>query len=567
MPDNKRGPRSKTSEAGKRFETAVRNWGGSLKAFYVELSQSLGGTSPKTIEDKISKFINGHEDFPGKYIYDTEHILNIRIADIIDGTSSLPSGRRGLYEIGTQGKYQDFEWLAKQTDGSVEVIKSYDEWSNSIFDYVYEAGNLDGLRFLVDNGFYETFGPGHFMAYSYHKGNDEEHALILLNMLANDEDPEARMFTKIFDSREHTDLARLDSGLFGSEAILRKMLKSERLLEAVARKPELVNESVLNGPKRVTPKEYQAVCASNWLTPLLCFALAHENEYLKEAMFLAKRSWAIAKEALASIGKNIALLGGPEESISTKDGHIILGHTYVIGVIGEPKTDEVIKDSDLKNLVDEITSVIGSFRSLAKIQTPVKVNGKLHMPRADQNKVYRVFITASKGHKFLLQESESNDRDSHNYVFDAPQGKESRHGLSLKQWRQVGKALRSIHGIETGEDGKSFCHGRFCYPDIYVTDDGDIELIAGYHNVYIGNPEEDVFSMATLAFKNNFVTVQTNQDSIDAFLEGYGYPKEGFLEKLWEYLVSLARNEDNMHEARYLMECAVGVLQVIKANE
>lgn len=120
---------------------------------------------------------------------------------------------------------------------------------------------------------------------------------------------------------------------------------------------------------------------------------------------------------------------------------------------------------------------------------------------------------------------------------------------------------------DNGQEGKSFCHGRFCYPDIYVTDDGNVELIAGYHNVYIGNPEEDVFAMATLAFKNDFVTVQTSQDAINAFLDGYGYATEGFLEKLWEYLVSLARKEDNMHEARYLMECAVGVLQVIKATE
>ena len=564
---SKRGPRSKSTEAGARFEKAVMNWGGSLKKFYVELSQALENTSVATIEAKISNFINGHGDFPGKYIYPTENILRIRFADIIEGETTFFSGRRGLYEIGTQGNYKDFEWLAKQTDGSVEVIKSYDEWSNSIFDYVYEARNLDGLRFLVNNDFYQTYAPGQFSAYSYHKGTDEEHALILLDMLSKDEEYGTSIFIKLFDSREQTFALRFNSGLFSSEAVLRTMLDNRKLLEIVARKPDLVPESILNGPHRQTPEDYLAVCASNWLTPLLCYALEHEDEYLSEAMFLGKRSLDIAREALSSIGKNIALLGGPEESISTKDGHVILGHSHIIGVIGEPQTEGVIKNDDLKNLVDEITAVIGSFRALAKIQTPVKVNGKFHLPKVVQNKVYRDFVIASKGHKYLLQLSESKGRDSHNDVFDAPKGEECRCDLSLKQWKQVGKALRSIHNISTKEDGKSYCHGRFCYPDIYIADNGNVEVIVGYHNVYIGNPEEDVFAMSILAFKNNYFAPQADQYALDAFLDGYGYPKENYLEKLWNYLVCLSKNEENTNEAHYLMELAFGVSRANKARE
>lgn len=567
MPRMKTGPKGKITEAGQRFETTVLNWGRSLKAFYIELSKALGDTSAKTIEVKISKFINGRGPFPGRYIYATEHMLGIRIADIIDGTYVSPASPRGLYEIGTHGTYEDFEWLAAQTDGSVEVIRSYDEWSKSIVHYVYESKNLEGLRYLVDHGFYQTFGAGKFMCHCYHNGNEEEHALILLNMLAEDDDPEATMFTNLFDSVEQADLTRTGPSLLNNEAILEAILRHERLLEAVCREADLVPESRLNGPKRQTSKEYLAVCASSWLTPLLCFALAHEDEYLDQAKKLGQISLRVAREAFISIRDNIHLLGGIDESIRTEHGYVLLGHSYVIGIIGEPKTDGVIKNPDLRNLVNETTAVIGSFRALAKIQTPVKVNGKLHLPRPLQNPVYQTFLAASRGHRYLLQESESNDGDSHNDVFDAPKGKESEHSLSLEQWKQVGKALHSIHGIETGQEGQSFCHGRFIYPDIYIAKDGNVELIAGYQDVYIGNPEDDVFAMAALAFINNYVTAVVDQEPLEAFLEGYGYPREGFLEKFWNYLVSIARSEKNMNEASYLMELAVNVLRVIRARE
>ena len=68
-----------------------------------------------------------------------------------------------------------------------------------------------------------------------------------------------------------------------------------------------------------------------------------------------------------------------------------------------------------------------------------------------------------------------------------------------------------------------------------------------------------------LAFNNNYVQPDSGQEAIQSLLEGYGYPKEGFLEKLWNYLILQAKDEDNANEMRFLMDCATSVLRAMKA--
>ena len=554
------------SETGKRLNDAILAKYNSVADFARDLSEEPDIGAYDTILSTLSNMINGSpiNKWNRKYFLPMERKLDVRIADITDGTKGYKSSPRGLYEIGTYGTYKDFELFAEQTDGSIEVIHSSDEWSNGILDYVLEAKNLDGLRYLVDNDFYQVFRPGELIQYHSRCTDKVEHALKLLNVLAEDDDPTFKMFKKLFDTRESTDLAFLDPNLFENERVLDLMINKDRLLQAVCRKPEIVPESKLNRTKRLLKgDEYQAICASNWLTPLLCYALKNEDKYRSQAMVLMDTSLQVATDTLANIGKNISTLGGTEESITTEKGHVILGHNYVIGVIGEPSTKGEIKDPELNGKANEIAAKIGVFRAMAKFQTPVLLDGKMHMPRFDLNPLYRTFIKTAKGKAFLLQESDEKGLDPHNYVFEAPKGSAARTNLSLKQWEQVGKALKSIHSIDCGQAEKSYCHGKFSYSDFYLLPNGDLELITGYKNVYIGDPEEDVFAMGFAAFNNSYFQ-QEPQYAIEAFLNGYGYPSDGFLEKLWDYLVDIARKEDNMGEARYILDSAATVLTAIK---
>lgn len=559
------------SPAGQRLEDAIYNRYGdsydSVAKFTRKLAKELNGPGPDTVATTVSAMINGLDpnEWNRKYFLPIERLLNVRMADIIDGSRVFKASPRGLFEIGTQGNYEDFEWLAKQTDGSIDVIKSCDEWSKSIFNYVYESKNIEGLRFLVDNGYYQVFGPGKIIAYSYHAGSDEEHALILLDLLSRDEDPEAKMFIKLFDTHENTDTIDFNSDVLWNENVLRVILNSEKLMDAVCRKPDILPESSINRVRRVLfDGEYQTICASNWLTPLLCYALENEEEYREQAIRLLDVSLDIASATLSNIGKNKGILGRNDRSITTEKGRVILDHRYVIGIIGEPRTEGEIKDPVLKKKVAEVTSKIGSFRAMAKFQTPVLVDGKMHLPPVDQNPLYRDFINIAKGHRYLLQKADSKDGDASNYVFEAPKGSEAR-GLSLDQWFQIGEALKTVHQIDTGVEGKVFCHGRFYYADFYVLDNGDLEYISGYRDVHIGDFDEDLFAAGFLAFNNNYIRPDAKQEAIEALLKGYGYPKDGFLEKLWNYLLSLAKAEDNANEMRFLMDSATGVLRAMKA--
>ncbi len=554
------------TEAGKRLADAIFENYSSIPQFAADLAQSSGSTNKNTVETTISQMINETpvDQWNRKYFLPIERLLGIRVADIIDGTKDYKPSPRGLYEIGTYGTYKNFEWLSEQTDGSVEIIKTYDEWSKNIVDYVYEALNFEGFRYLVDHNFYAPASPGDIVAMFHHSQDFADDIVIILKLLSKDKDPEYKMFVKLLDSREHTDYLDHNPGIFENENILDVIINSEHLLDAVCRKPDLVRESVLNGMKRqLLGEEYHALCASNWLTPLLCYALRHEKEYRNQAKRLLETSLKVADDTLNRLGKYKGILGGEDTSITTKNGHVILGHRYVIGVIGEPSTEGEIKDPELKRLANDTTAKIGSFRAMAKFQTPVIVDGKMHMPRAEHNPLYKAFIKAAKGRRYLLQEAVSNGGDAANNVFEKPAGTVLGGSPSLEQWEQIGKALKEIHKIDCGKEGLCYCHGPFHYGDFYALSNGTIELITGYRDVYLGKPEEDVFAIGVIAFKDNFYEPEP-QDEIEAFLSGYGYPSEGFLEKFLEYLISEAKKASSTGETRFYMTLATSVLNATK---
>lgn len=564
---NKQRKNRHPSQQGERLMQAIKNKYGdrndSVAKFERELEKQLGGVGFNTVQTTISEMINGDDvdSWNRKYFLPIERILNVRIADIIDGKTNTTPSPRGLYEIGTQGKYEDFQWLSEQNDGSIDVIKSSDEWSKNIFDYVYESENLDGLRFLIDNNFYDISYPAKFQAYSYISNSEEEHALILLKMLAKGKDGCREMFIRLFDTREGTDLIFTSDTILWNDNILEAMINSPALLEAACRGPELVPESTLNQRCRITGKEeYQAICASNWLTPLLCYALKHEDKYRSQALQLLKTSQEVADCTLTNIGKNRDLLGPAVETISTKKGYLLIGGgRSVIGVLGEPLTDQAIKDPELRQQANKITATIASIRSLSKFQNPVLINGKMHVQRINDNNVYQEFIHASRGKPYLFQEADSKDGDSHGFVFIAPKGNQAK-ALTAEQWFQIGQALRSIHEIPTGQEGTAYCHGPFYYSNFYFLPNGKLEYIGGYSNVYIGNPEDDLLSAGLLAFQSTYFFPNSNQEGIRNLLKGYGLPFDGFLDKLVDFQLQLARSSDTSEDIRLHMNAAAELL-------
>ena len=567
QPMNKQRKNRHPSQQGERLMQAIKNKYGdrndSVAKFERELEKNLNGVNFNTIQTTISEMINGDDvdSWNRKYFLPIERILDVRIADIIDGTTNPGPSPRGLYEIGTQGKYEDFQWLSEQSDGSIDVIRSSDEWSKNIFDYVYESENLDGLRFLIDNNFYNISCPANFQAYSYFGSSEEKHALILLKMLAKGEDGCREMFIRLFDTREGTDLIFTSDTILWNDNILEIMIKSPVLLEAACRGPELVSESTLNQRHRITGKEeYQAVCASNWLTPLLCYALKHEDKYRRQALQLLKTSQEVADYTRTHIGKNLDLLGPSVETISTKKGYLLIGNgRSVIGVLGEPLTDQAIQDPELRQQANKITATIASIRSLSKFQNPVLINGKMHVQRINDNNVYKEFIRASKGKPYLFQETDSKDGDSHGFVFIAPKGIQAK-TLTSEQWFQIGQALRSIHEIPTGKEGTAYCHGPFYYSNFYLLPNGKLEYVGGYSNVYIGSPEEDLLNAGLLAFQSTYLSPKSNQEFIRNLLKGYGLPFDGFLNKLIDSQLQLARSSDTSEDIRLHMNVAAELL-------
>lgn len=277
-------------------------------------------------------------------------------------------------------------------------------------------------------------------------------------------------------------------------------------------------------------------------------------------MQLLKTSQEVADNTLTNIGKNRDLLGPAVETISTKKGYLLIGNgRSVIGVLGEPLTDQAIQDTELRQQANKITATIASIRSLSKFQNPVLINGKMHVQRINDNNVYKEFIRASKGKPYLFQEADSKDGDSHGFVFVAPKGIQAK-TLTSEQWFQIGQALRSIHEIPTGKEGTAYCHGPFYYSNFYLLPNGKLEYIGGYSNVYVGSPEEDLLNAGLLAFQSTYLSPNSNQEFIRNLLKGYGLPFYGFLNKLIDSQLQLARSSDTSEDIRLHMNVAAELL-------
>ncbi len=558
------------SEMGKRLDDAIKKKYGSVVSFAVDLSKELDGTGVETIQATLSKMMatDDQSTWNKKYFLGIERLLDVRIADIIDGAKEFkPYHRAGLYEIGSQGSYKDFEELAND-EGN--ILKEYDEFSNSIFDYVYEFKNLEGFHFLVDNDYFQSVVPGGLFTYYDRDGFE----LKILELIAEDRERGEKIFIKLFDSFENLGsyLSSFDSHI--KEDMLEEILNSDLLMDCICREPIKLKETYLNRVRRnLTNGEYEGICASNWLTPTLCYALEHEDLYKAQALRLLDASLKVADQTLKSLGENKQVLlrengSATDDSISitTNNGRVILDRYYVIGVIGEPRTKAEIKDRELAEKADQVTAKIGSFRALAKYRTGVKINGKLHLPRVAHNNVYSAFIEKAVGRPYLLQKTDNNG-DQANDVFVAPEGERARGGLTDEQWQEVGEALKSIHQIPTEQDWKAYCHGRFYYDCFLFTQDGHLEVIDGYDAVYIGNPEDDVFAAAALAFRDKYDKPTGSQERIKALLRGYGYPLKGFNRKLYAYLTNLATMERDTQRIDYIFYTAAAVARAIAFGE
>ena len=355
--------------------------------------------------------------------------------------------------------------------------------------------------------------------------------------------------------------------MLSNERIIKFILENDRLLSAVCHKPVFINESILNGDSRIVEEghEFEGLCASNWLTPCLCYALNHEDRYLRQANRLLDFSLEIAQQTSLYIGRNLQNLDRDGKSISVKNGYVYLGHSHVIGIIGEPSTKGTIKNSVLKEKANAVVAKIGVFCGYSSLSRPQILDGKAHFPRYDSNSTYRIFVQKAQGHPYLFQLAKEKGCDSNRFVFDAPKGK-TVSTLSAKQWKQLGKILRSIHSIDTGEEGKAYCHGRFAYDGIYVLPNGDIELLGEYQNVYVGNPEDDVMWMCFLAFHYSPYEIEP-QEEISAFLCGYDYPEEGILEKLFDFLITESKNAVYGNDSGWYMNSANMVLKQLKAEK
>lgn len=195
----------------------------------------------------FSKMVNEGRKFPVDYLIGIEHVLNTSGDYLYMGSDEksgfIPRGLRytaynddPVGYISLMGESQD------EREG--EVVTSFDEYGNSLVDYIIKFKSINGIRFLVENYGYK-YNPmyHHFAAkdnFHFYVHNNNA-PMLIAKMIADNSDSD--LFFAMFDEGLEllNNYFKNENDIFNSPEFVSLILENDKLFDAALHK---VNYSI-----------------------------------------------------------------------------------------------------------------------------------------------------------------------------------------------------------------------------------------------------------------------------------------------------------------------------------
>ena len=498
---------------------------------------------------------DGSRKLPIEYAAALEDIFGVTLDFLLNGNRAKKEfENRGLEFTAYQDSKDLYEKLYNQTDADGNrIFGNYDEFENSIIDYIVKYHSLNGVRFLFENELcmFETFqNRFRFTGDFYFDASEEIHKQFI-NMIFEIDD--SIIFDNAFKMENLYDEYN-DKSIVFSDEFIKKCLDSTNIYSRLINY-EKIDLQLFNGNLSNTSyKTRDMFTCHPLLNYMIKYAVIHENEYASKLDDLlnhaSNNNYHIVNHIKNEIGLHTL------QSLKVSKEGMVIDYLCKLGIIAtfdypiSPDLSDNTKRrlNELKAFSNEIT-FHDSYNRDGSLKTHWLREGDYILRKASNNPVEyemleQMHLIGFDGVPTLIETKNSVDK------FEYIEGEVKSFSNLPENWESsVARYFQRFHKICMNKlNGKVYCHDSLKTKDVVFDSNGEIKALVDWSKCYIGNIEDDLIDIVLnwininrIFFKNER---ENTLDQIKYFLMEYvgdSKVKIQFGDKLKDYLESAIR--------------------------
>lgn len=508
-----------------RLKVLIKQQGiSNFAELHFKIRKEIGDEDPRGSAEKykgnFSKYLNGERSFPVDYVIPLEKILKTSFTYIMEGKEDYKVDNRNPYHFETvaaQNDYNEFVELSKR----IPLVRRYDEYEKSIFDYIVSYRAVEGIRcFIKELGFHYDAKYGHMELLC--KGEkadqyvalDEKQMLEIARLLA--EKNEGELFVRLFDGFELTKLTYFSGKtIFELDEFFEIILQSDRVLESLKDKRMLSIDDINIGMMKGVYSFKEMLFTNPLLTPLL-YRLVERGGKVDVLISLLDFAIKENKTLLADIAikrnngqfKNLHL--DEEQTGFILDGYYKIGNLIVYDLPIDPALPSEVKKR-LKEIKEQEEQINISDRFLLNEQgkTAFRIqDGKMLANHVSNKTMYEMYRDMNNAKIPVILEYIDTEDGTDSFGFDEEECVIASR-LSHEQIISTVRALKVLHQAMSKKYGdKIIIHGDLL-KDSLVFSGTELRKIIHWDNCRFGTREEELITFIYQLFEPSFRHMDT----------------------------------------------------------
>lgn len=472
-----------------------------LRKIYIKLGKDPN-EARKSDAGNFSKMINGDRKLSIEYAVALESIFNVNLDYLLNGSNQYKSfTNRGLEYTAYQDSLELYRKLYNETDSDGNrIFGNYDEYQQTIVNYIIKYHSLNGIRFMFQNGLVKfqawqnrfNFSEGLWLD----GGSEQQFELIKMIFEIDD----AEMFANTFDFEAAFNVYDTSNYVLFSDAFIKLCLDSKNIFSYLIKwhKADLnLMNPHLGGCEYSTNEMYTC---HPFLNYMIKYAIANANEYHDKLVEMLKNANNNNYHVVNHIKNEIGLHSLNQLKVM-ENGYVVDGmcRLAIIATYDSPVDPDL--DEDIKRRINDLMTYSNqiTFNDSYNFDGTLKVQwlrqGDVILRKSSNNSIEYEMLERMKENGFdgvprLISSEKSVDK------FEYIEGNNAKYFTNLPDgWlSMIASYLKKFHSICKKElNGKVYCHNSLSTRNIiFDSDNSEIKAIVDWKDCSVGEEIDDL---------------------------------------------------------------------------